>query len=152
MEFNYFAAFVVFLIFGIDSFQCSNVGLLKREEIALFQFDSRPLNDYWLASALWNNKYAMRHNHTFVYYNSNKDCAHENEKLASPWCKVKAMLQVHRDVPDVKVFIYMDSDAVINRKYFNTPVHEFLELMQIKLTWDPNTKPLVFNQGWCFTN
>lgn len=150
MSLNYFKIFAVFFVFVIRNFRSINLELLKREEIALFQFDSRPLNNYWLTSALWNNKYAKRHNHTFVYYNINKDCVHDNEKLASPWCKVKAMLQVDRDFPNVKVFIYMDSDAVVNRKYANTPVNDFLKLMQIKLNWDPNTKPLVFNQGLCF--
>ena len=39
----------------------ANILDLKAHEAALIQFDSRPLNDYWLASALWNQAYANYH-------------------------------------------------------------------------------------------
>ena len=124
-----------------------DLSTIRKEDIVIFQYDSRTLNNYWLASARWNDRYAKRHNHTFVYYTSNVDCKHGDEKLASPWCKVKAMLKVQVDFPNAFLFIYLDSDAVINRKYFLTSVNDFLKLMQKKLNWNPDERPLVFNQG-----
>jgi hypothetical protein len=67
---------------------------LKDNEIAIVQFDSRPLRDYWLTSSLWNHDYATRHGHLFLYYNLQEDCHYLDTKLAQPSCKVKAMIQV----------------------------------------------------------
>ena len=41
---------------------------LKPHEVALMQYDSRVLGDYWLTAALWNQAYADRHGHLFIYY------------------------------------------------------------------------------------
>jgi hypothetical protein len=41
---------------------------LKPSEIALLQFDSRRLEDYWRTSAVWNDYYAKKHGHQFLYY------------------------------------------------------------------------------------
>ena len=41
---------------------------LRPEEIAIMQFDSRPLGDYWLAAAKWNKFYCDRHGHRFLYF------------------------------------------------------------------------------------
>jgi hypothetical protein len=82
----------------LHSFQNSFPDLLfeqlKPEQIAIVQYDSRPLQDYWLTSALWNYYYTEIHGHKFIYYNLKKECHYQETKLADAWCKVKAMLQV----------------------------------------------------------
>ena len=40
----------------------------------------------------------------------------------------------------------MDSDAVVDKQFESTPVNEMLKSMQLKLNWDPELKPMVFNQ------
>ena len=35
-------------------------------------------------------------------------------------CKVKAMLQANTDLPHVRLFIYLDSDAVVDKNNYNT--------------------------------
>lgn len=126
---------------------------LKGHEVAIVQFDSRPLRDYWLTSSLWNHHYASLHGHLFLYYNLKDDCHYLDTKLAQPWCKVKTMIQADEEYPEVKVFIYMDSDAVISKEYENTSLNSFLQLMLKKLDWSPREKPIVFNQDgpcwWC---
>jgi hypothetical protein len=131
----------------------TNLNGIRNDEIALIQFDSRPLKGYWKTAAEWNNYYAHLHNHSYIYYTNNKRCYHGSEPLASPWCKVLAMMQADIDFPKIKIFIYMDSDAVINKRYIDKPLNEFLVIMQENLSWDPEKRPLVFNQDgkcwWC---
>lgn len=67
---------------------------LNRAEIAILQYDSRPLENYWLASALWNKHYCDLHGHQFLYYRGDECDYDSSTRLASPWCKVKAMRQV----------------------------------------------------------
>eukprot|EP01041_Mallomonas_annulata_P005418 gene5418-10844_t len=126
---------------------------LGPEDIAIVQFDSRPLSNYWEAAARWNNLYAKKHGHVFLYYTLKGDCMYMTEKLASPWCKVKAMLQATNDNPDIRVFIYMDSDAVVDVSFQHLSLNEYLGQLQLKLKWKPPQKPLVFNQDgpcwWC---
>lgn len=126
---------------------------LEPHEIAIIQFDSRKPGDYWLASALWNQRYCEKHGHVFVYYASKKACHYGNEELASPWCKVKSMINANAEYPLVKFFIYMDSDAVIDEKFSHKPLNTLIGIMQKKLSWNPNVKPMVFNQDgscwWC---
>lgn len=138
---------------------------LKNNEIAIIQYDSRKLRDYWLVSALWNKKYCDKHGHVYIYYTSELGCyyqGHTNsnnnkidikEKLATPWCKVKAMLNANHEYPYVKLFIYMDSDAVIDKSFEYTPLQSMLGIMQAKLQWNPINKPIIFNQDgpcwWC---
>lgn len=131
---------------------------LNRNEIAILQYDSRPFADYWLSSALWNDYYCKLHGHTYIYYTvSNTSvhakCRHGSDILASPWCKVKAMIDANNEYKHVKVFIYMDSDAVVDLIYKDIPLNSLLKLMQLKLNWNPNELPIVFNQDgpcwWC---
>lgn len=139
---------------------------LRSDEIAIVQFDSRRLLDYWLVAAQWNSEYSHRHGHRFIYYSLRGDSCYydyyasldgdvrqRREKLAPPWCKVKAMLSALRDFPSVKFFIYMDSDAVIDKRFANTPLQDMLGVMQQRLAWDPSSRPIVFNQDgpcwWC---
>ena len=50
------------------------------------------------------------------------------------------------DYPEVKLFIYMDSDAVIDKNFEFTPLNDMMKIMQTNLEWDPILKPMVFNQ------
>ena len=56
------------------------------------------------------------------------------------------MIQANLDYPEIKLFIYMDSDAVVGKKFSSSPVNDMLEVMQSALNWDPEQKPMVFNQ------
>lgn len=40
----------------------------------------------------------------------------------------------------------MDSDAVISKQYSNTSFLSLLSLMARHLDWNPNEKPMIFNQ------
>ncbi len=158
MSYIYSTVFILLCYFSLHV-AVIQLDQLDPKEIAIMQYDSRqPLTDYWLAAARWNKYYCDKHGHTFVYYvnkyRKKKDsqwCV--KDVLASPWCKVKAMVQANEDYPDVKVFIYMDSDAVIDRKFQDVSLNMVLKTMQSKLDWDPERKPLVFNQDgpcwWC---
>eukprot|EP01038_Epipyxis_sp_PR26KG_P008684 gene8684-11735_t len=154
-----FVVFVLILIVCLfiitDSYEQIDLSRLKREEIAIVQYDSRKIKDYWQVSAQWNNKYCQKHGHIFIYYSSRpkESCRHKDELLASPWCKVKAMIAATKDYPNVKLFFYMDSDAVIDEKFATLPLNSLARMMQTKLSWDPIMKPIVFNQDgpcwWC---
>lgn len=132
---------------------------LHPSEIALLQFDSRNLDNYWLTSAVWNHHYASLHGHQYLYYSLTKEkCRYvlnsgDGVELASAWCKVRAMIQASHDYPDVKVFIYMDSDAVISKTFKDSSLKSLLQFMQQKLEWNVLEKPMVFNQDgpcwWC---
>lgn len=128
---------------------------LRPHEVALLQFDSRPLEDYWLASAMWNQNYAFTHGHQYLYYTLQQglNCHYGDTELSDAWCKVKAMLQANNDHPSVKLFIYMDSDAVVDRAFENVSFVSFISSVQQRLVWDPSEKPMVFNQDgpcwWC---
>ena len=139
-----------------------DVSKFRPEEYAIVLYDSRPLKEgnYWLTAAAWNRKYCKQHGHTFVYYTlkpgekcMSADLGHGSELLADAWCKVKAMMQANDDYPKVKIFIYMDSDAVIARSFDQLPLSQMLGTLQDRLQWDPEAKPMVFNQDgpcwWC---
>ena len=154
--FGVHAATVLLILLAVQFSPCvCNVDLskLRNEEIAIMQYDSRKLRDYWLVSARWNKKYCEKHGHVFIYYASREGCHHNNEKLATPWCKVKAMISANHDYPEVKFFIYMDSDAVLDKQFEELPLTSILGTMQSKLQWNPDKKPIVFNQDgpcwWC---
>jgi len=139
-----------------------DAGAFLPAEYALVLYDSRPLKEgeYWLAAAAWNRKYCEAHGHTFVYYAlpagakcMSADLGTGSEPLADAWCKVRAMMQASKDFPHVRIFIYMDSDAVINRQFEHVPLSHMLTTLQTKLSWDPDQRPMVFNQDgpcwWC---
>ena len=87
------------------------------------------------------------------YYDRLQDGNKSIELLATPWCKVKAMINANNDYPDIKLFIYIDSDAVIDRKFADIPLNLLIKRMQDSLEWDPSAKPIIFNQDgpcwWC---
>lgn len=109
--------------------------MLKPEEIAIVQFDSRPLKDYWLAAAKWNDAYCKKHGHKFLYYTTEEECHYKQEPLASAWCKVKAMINAMDDFPDVKLFMYMDSDAVVDKEFASQSLNKMFGTMQNNLEW-----------------
>jgi hypothetical protein len=131
---------------------------LQPHEIALLQFDTRSLArpSYWRTAYTYNAAYCKLHGHQYLYFSLSESstCNIHGNELASPWCKVRAMLQADADFPGIRLFIYMDSDAVIDRANFNTSINGLLGTMQRRLpTWDPHIKPMVFNQDgpcwWC---
>jgi hypothetical protein len=142
-----------------------DISALDPASVAIIQFDSRKLvltggsgeSNYWTASALWNKYYCALHRHKFLYYTleggSGQCKSHTGEMLADPWCKVKAMVEADKQHVDIKLFVYMDSDAVLDRNFVNRPLQELLGVMQTKLGWKPHEKPTVFNQDgpcwWC---
>lgn len=135
------------------SFSFTSFDALNPEDYAIVQYDSRALSDYWLTSASWNQQYAIRHGHKFIFYQSDT-CVHESGlELATPWCKVWSMVSAVKDFPDAKVFVYLDSDAVIDRDYEDMSLSSYMEFMQRKLSWDVAVKPMIFNQDgpcwWC---
>lgn len=124
-----------------------DLGSLPPESFALLQFDSRPLKNYWLTSALWNLQYCQKHHHQYLYYkNEGSTCHHGSELLADAWCKVRAMLNANRDYSNVKVFIYLDSDAIIDKEFADLSLNQIISKVQDKLQWNPNEKPIIFNQ------
>lgn len=124
-------------------------------EIAIVQFDSRPIADgYWGVAARWNSKYCKHHGHQYLYYSAKQKCQHDSGTiLADPWCKVLTMLQAIRDHPSVHAFIYIDSDGVIDDTFFEVSLNTILEDVHKKLDWDVYKKPIAFNQDgpswWC---
>ena len=56
---------------------------LKPSDIALIQFDTRPLSGYWNASAVWNKAYALYHGHKYAYLTINEQCSKDGYKLHS---------------------------------------------------------------------
>ncbi len=145
-----------------------DISQVPSQEVAIVQFDSRPLSQtaksgYWSVSAAHNYKYCQTHGHAYLYYDL-KENAEGKKKcmavdgttvLADPWCKVKAMLSANEDAKynKIKLFVYMDSDAVLDRAYADKPLQTLLGSMQHKLAWNVLEKPTIFNQDgpcwWC---
>jgi hypothetical protein len=144
---------VLCLLCAIGAVGYVDLSTLQPEEMAIMQYDSRPMRDYWLAAARWNKNYCNRHGHVFIYYASKEGCHYGSEELATPWCKVKAMLSALEEFPSVRFFVYMDSDAVIDQQFHATSLAQMAGTMQQKLNWDPDKRPVVFNQDgpcwWC---
>jgi len=136
-----------------ETFSFFNISSIKPTEMAIIQFDSRPLDNYWLEAARWNSIYAKRHHHHYFLYSSTGPCKYMEEKLADAWCKVKAMIQAMTDHPSLSLFLYLDSDAVIDEANKHLSLSTYLTSMQERLQWNPSDKPLVFNQDgpcwWC---
>lgn len=121
---------------------------LRAGDIAVIQFDTRPLADYWNASAHWNKGYSRYHGHKYAYLSMRKPCRCGNYKVSPVWCKVKAMVHASKVFPTVKAFIYLDSDAVVTSNY---SIADILGFMRHDLRWDLHEKPVAFNQdgpGW----
>jgi hypothetical protein len=119
--------------------------LFQPEELLVVQYDSRPLNSYWNTSAQWNKRYCNKYGHLYLFFSSETLCRDCFDKLlASPWCKVKAM--VAADIiasPSIKFILYLDSDTIIT---VNQSLSTVISYIQADLHWDVYHKPLAFNQ------
>ena len=122
---------------------------LKAADIALIQFDTRPLANYWNASAHWNKLYSLYHGHKYMYMSMRKKpCMCGGYKVAPAWCKVRAMTIAHKLMPRAKAFLYIDSDAVVTSNY---SLADIVGFMRKDLSWDVHERPVAFNQdgpGW----
>ncbi len=149
---------IILFLYCLQIVYASYFASLPPSSFALVQFDSRPLGSYWGSAALWNQRYAHRHSHAFIYYAA-QSCFHTGNaglgatQLADPWCKVRAMLADMEDFPHIQVFVYMDSDAVVSAHAANTSLSAYLAFVQNKINWDIQKKPIIFNQDgpcwWC---
>ena len=152
LNYLFFLSFIL-QIFATIQMEPLDVSLIPLESFAVLQFDSRPLKNYWLTAALWNNEYCKRHNHKFLYYTNDGSCHHGNEPLADAWCKVRAMLNAQQDYPSIKFFFYLDSDAVIDKDFAHLSLRDMIITMKDKLSWNIYSKPIIFNQDgpcwWC---
>lgn len=146
-------------------------------ELAIVQYDSRPLEDYWNSSAYWNFAFAQRWNHQYLFVSGssieddeakltvidhavnsriadkskkNGVCSHPTNVSLSPvWCKVKAMMRAKRYLPSAKAFVFFDSDVVITLT--NQSLTNVFAFMRKDLNWNYDAMPVAFNQdgpGW----
>lgn len=123
---------------------------LKPEDLAIIQFDSRPLDSYWNTSARWNKAYSEKWGHQYYYLSNKGNCRFGPHLLAEPWCKVKAMVVAnkHEKLKRAKAFLFLDSDVVITVNYSMTSAIGYI---QRDLHWNATEKPVALNQdgpGW----
>jgi len=104
---------------------------LQNHNIAIIQYDSRPLSSYWNTSIRWNKAFSDKFGHDYMYLSSHHNrCRYysndvnglndEYTDLANPWCKVKAMIVAHNIMSrnkDAKALLFLDSDALITVNY-----------------------------------
>lgn len=133
----------------------------KREEICIVQYDSRYVSqdsfynqtDYWQVAANWNQAYSSKFEHKYMFISNPDKCFQNKTLLASAWCKVNAMKEACSYLPrhickDIKVFLYLDSDAIIASNYSFDIILKFM-IQDTK--WDTLHQPIAFNQdgvGW----
>jgi hypothetical protein len=173
-----FLFLIAFSFRGIDSghevlykFISNSIDDLKPEELALIQFDSRPVNvkrsgkpalKYWQVSARRNREFCRRHGHRYFYLSlaGAASCSiidgNSTIELAYPWCKVKALQvfnsYIHSNIEykNIRAVLFIDSDAVVSLK-FNHSLSSAINYMKRNLNWDIKRKPIAFNQdgpGW----
>ena len=123
---------------------------IQPHEIAIIQYDNRPLQGYLNASVRWNNAYAYHYGHSYLYINSSSPCVYGQLALHEAWCKVQAMLSAdsYQDWPQIKVIVYLDSDVVIT---VNSSLAIVIKFMTQSLNWNIIERPLAINQdgpGW----
>jgi hypothetical protein len=124
---------------------------VKPDELLIFQYDSRPLQDYWNASVRWNKAFADKYGHRYVFLSSKGNCRFGPHLLADAWCKVKAMIladKLAQKDNSIKACLYLDSDAVIT---VNNSMTTVISYIRKDLGWDVSAKPVALNQdgpGW----
>lgn len=132
---------------------------LQPHELAVIQYDSRPLADYWNTSARWNKAFCDKFGHQYFFLTSSGEssdgpaqCTYAGHALAPAWCKVKAMLHANALASiSAKAFLYLDSDVVITVKSGNYSLTSLLGYMRADKRWDMVQRPVAFNQdgpGW----
>jgi hypothetical protein len=118
-------------------------------DFAIVQFDSRPLSSYWNSSTRWNYAYCRKYGHKYSFLAmKTSSCSYAGFTLSPAWCKVKAMLAVNDILPDVKAFLYIDSDALMT---VNASLVDVIGFIRKDLKWNFKQKPVAFNQdgpGW----
>ena len=121
---------------------------LRADELVIFQFDNRPVSDYWNISARWNRAFAQNHGHQYLFLSMNKSCQWDGVDRAPPGGKVNAMLAAMHHRPTAKAYLYIDSDALITLNYSMTTAISYIKSY---LEWDWDQQPVAFNQdgpGW----
>jgi hypothetical protein len=117
---------------------------IKRDEIAIIQYDSRPLGNYWNVTARWNREYSRKNGHKYYYFSQKTDyCVNGDVKLGAPWCKVRAMIAADKYIQDSKMIIFLDSDALVTANYSMDVIISYIKK---DLYWNWREKPVVFNQ------
>jgi hypothetical protein len=109
--------------------------------------------------SIWNHLYSKQHGHEYILYhwgNQTKGCrSNKNQTLAEAWCKIRAMQEVQNMFPKADYFLYLDTDAVVDPKFFDEPLNNLLYNMttQWSLNWDIDKKPFTLNMEgpsyWC---
>jgi hypothetical protein len=146
---------------------------VPHERFAIVQFDGRspweiiptgPNTSKYMPTihnvgSTWNHLYSKQHGHEYILYhwgNQTTGCRSNNDqKLAEAWCKIRAMQEVQNMFPDVEYFLYLDTDAVVDPKFFDEPLNNLLYNMttQWSLNWDIDEKPFTLNMEgpsyWC---
>ena len=125
-------------------------GDVRDSELAIVQFDSRPLNSYWNTSTRWNKAFADIHGHKYAYLSTKSSCRFGRHLLADAWCKVKAMVLANqmKSLSSANAFLFIDSDVVITVNYSMATV---INYMRHDLHWDTDVRPVALNQdgpGW----
>lgn len=121
---------------------------LKPNDLVIVQFDNRALANHWNVSAHWNYAFALKHGHQYAFLTMKQPCIYGTLDLSPVWCKVKAMVEANKVIPNAKAYLYLDSDAVITSNYSLTDVIGF---MRKDLKWDFRKQLVAFNQdgpGW----
>lgn len=67
------------------------------------------------------NKYAQLHPEISL-----KRFVHEDGKISPYWTRVFDLLELGNSYPDGTLFVYLDTDAIVNSKHFDVSVSEFL--------------------------
>ena len=95
----------------------------------------------WNIGSTYNYLYAQRHQHNYLLYHwghKGVGCiSTNNQTLAEAWCKIRAMMQVQEDFPNAEYFIYLDTDAVIDREFHSQPLQQLFYNMT---TWMPDAR------------
>jgi regulator of extracellular matrix RemA (YlzA/DUF370 family) len=117
--------------------------LMSNKEIAIIQYDSRPLGNYWNVSSRWNYQYSLAYQHSYYYFSqrSDSECTNEEEStpLSPSWCKVKAMLIADQIITEQKYLLFMDSDALITSNYSMSTVLSYMtKYLSPYWNWDLN--------------
>lgn len=116
---------------------------ISAKDLAIIQFDTRSLSDYWNISVHWNSEYAHKHGHQFAFLTMDGKCMYATFELSPVWCKVKAMVAAAQLLPSAKAFVYLDTDAVVTANYSLTDI---IGYMRVHLKWDLKKMPVAFNQ------
>lgn len=66
-------------------------------------------------------KYAERHHEISI-----KRFVHGDGKISPYWTRVHDLLDLCNSYPDDTLFVYLDTDAIVNSKYFDVSISEFI--------------------------